>query len=531
MLRNMLRDDFSEYNAKNYQAETRWALLNLCSYAYDHEVRLAARLVLDYVAAHFAVSSSDLRRMVPFRRRNEGKNITQLPGGFMAVGLLEVSLGSDPLTRFFTLQSGQTRAYEISNAELTPPDYVFAARGAPWVIADTGGDIAIEVLSEYRLPPSILDLFVNDAHRRFFQRLHRTPRPEEEGGNRNCDNLEIYAGSPSYLITAGGEPARWAINPVIGGVVIPNQEQQLGVAVTTSFMPTSQSEAPTTNSARNLIQFGTFSDEEHAVANYGVAPDFACGHQVHLPDWVTRERPAGFDHFTFIDRSSGDPTRPGFFLAVYRQPENGFALLEAFDTWLHPDLPFGQFINNVQARNPNLNLQDGTPAQYVTQNGNRIYFTIWNRDGRSGAAVSQIDYATNAPAIDTLIDAGNDSSPFLSGTIMHSPREAVVEIYNPLLKTSLTLDMNDKWHPRRIAENGDVEQAGDHNEVWVDFDWRGATEGDCYHPFNTLAAAMAAVADGGVIKIVPGTTSEMPVLAGKRVKLVAPIGGVYVGVP
>lgn len=32
LCRNMLRGDFSEYNAKNYQNETRSALLNLCSY-------------------------------------------------------------------------------------------------------------------------------------------------------------------------------------------------------------------------------------------------------------------------------------------------------------------------------------------------------------------------------------------------------------------------------------------------------------------------------------------------------------------
>jgi hypothetical protein len=75
LLRNILRDDFSEYNAKNYQNETRYALLNLCSYAYDYEVRLAARMVLDYVSAHIAVSSNDLRRMVPFRRRGEGSHV------------------------------------------------------------------------------------------------------------------------------------------------------------------------------------------------------------------------------------------------------------------------------------------------------------------------------------------------------------------------------------------------------------------------------------------------------------------------
>jgi hypothetical protein len=64
LLRNYLRDDFAEYNAKPYQSETRYALLNLCSYAYDAEVRLGARMVLDYISAHIAVSSNDLRRMV-----------------------------------------------------------------------------------------------------------------------------------------------------------------------------------------------------------------------------------------------------------------------------------------------------------------------------------------------------------------------------------------------------------------------------------------------------------------------------------
>jgi hypothetical protein len=66
--------------------------------------------------------------------------------------------------------------------------------------------------------------------------------------------------------------------------------------------------------------------------------------------------------------------------------------------------------------------------------------------------------------------------------------------------------------------------------VWVDFDWKGPTEGDFYHPFNQLAFALAAVADGGVIKIAPGIThARVPLHAGKRVKLVAPIGGVTIG--
>jgi hypothetical protein len=57
LLRNVLRDDFSEYNAKITNGNPI-CTAELCSYAYDHEVRLAARMVLDYVSAHIAVPAT-----------------------------------------------------------------------------------------------------------------------------------------------------------------------------------------------------------------------------------------------------------------------------------------------------------------------------------------------------------------------------------------------------------------------------------------------------------------------------------------
>jgi hypothetical protein len=128
LLRNKLRDDFAEYNAKPYQEETRWALLNLFSYAYDAEVRLAAGMVLDYVSAHIAVSSSDLRRMVPFRRRNEDPNQRQdsADPGFMDIDLLDAH-GADPMPAHFAVHAQVTP--ERTGAELPhlcwrPPGYL-----------------------------------------------------------------------------------------------------------------------------------------------------------------------------------------------------------------------------------------------------------------------------------------------------------------------------------------------------------------------------------------------------------------------
>jgi hypothetical protein len=576
-LQNILRCDFSEYNAKSYQEETRWPILNLATYAYDHEVRLAARMVLDYISARIALSSNDLRRIVPFRRRNEGINVMQ-DNGVMIVGLLEWTLGADPMSPYFAIQAGSVRAYETPNLDAN--DFYMGPPARPWAlgIAVDGCDVTKEVLSAYRLPLPIHDLFVNDSHRRFYQRLHRTDQKKEAEHSRNCDNFELYASSPSYLITAGGQPAQWAIDPTFLGKVWGNQLQQIGVAMPTTFMATGQSAGlERQNSAADLIQFSHFSDDFNynglnipEYLNYGVAPDFACGHDLYLPPWAQGkldQKPLYEPGFHFINcgadgtpaQNTGRPvvapfaqySEAGFYLAIYK--DGPFALLEAFDTWLHPDVTFESFQNTVQAQNGgiNLNAHDGSGNQlkdqggiYTTFYGTKIEFSIWldhtslpSPDSKAGARIKSIVYSQTQHPTDSegsMGDAGNVSGPFLNGTILNSPRDAVVEITNPLYEpegAKIILDMYDLTHPRRISETGEVEQAGFYNEVWVNFGWTGPTEGDFFHPFNTLTAAVNAVADGGVVKVVPGWTTERPAFVGKkRCKIVAPIGGVRIGV-
>src|SRR5262249_7152212 len=140
--------------------------------------------------------------------------------------------GADPMGAQFALLAGNTRVYEM------PDD----GGGRPWTWAITPNfaqELTLEAVSDYRLPPSVHDLFVNDSHRRFFQRLHRRPMFEEPGQQRNCENMEIYASSPSYLITAGGRPCTYAIPGVlVGPIGFGFDDANRGVAVPTSFMPT-----------------------------------------------------------------------------------------------------------------------------------------------------------------------------------------------------------------------------------------------------------------------------------------------------
>jgi hypothetical protein len=536
LLRNILLDDFSEYNAKSYQHETRTALLNLFNFAYDHEVRLAARMVLDYLSARLAVSSNDCRRMVPFRRKNEGRNVARTAAGRMAVGLVD-STGADPMTEHMAMLSGATRAYDV-RAEPHRP--------LPWSIASGGGDGMLDMLSDYRMPTPIHDLFVNDLHRRFYQVLNRRPLGPVEVTGRNATNSEGFAGSPGYLITAGGAPAPHAIDPYFLFVLTPKQDQQRGVALPTSFMPTGESagnnpDAPDkatagyAAAAMHLIQIGRFA-QEGPVRNYGVAPDFLCGPYLFLPRWCTDAIDPAYrkGKFDFVNKR-GLPGRPGFYLAILR--DGDFAAIEAFDTWLHPELSFDDFRRHVWARNGQLS-DDGLRAleelTYTTENGNRIHFLMWQEnedsdDADHGAYIYTIDWSGN-DATDRMPDVPSDR--FLRGTVLNSAGDGLVTITNPSLQQTITLDMRDQQHPRRISERNETESAGANEEVWADFEWSDVepSVGDFFRPFRTLADGVNAVAARGVINLVPGATGERGVLnRGKRLRLHAPIGGVRIG--
>jgi hypothetical protein len=522
LLRNKLRNDFAEYNAKSYQEESRWALLNLYSYAYDAEVKLAAGMVLDYVSAHIAVSSCDLRRLVPFRRRDEPKNVNQDKGGVTDVDLLDGAHGADPMAVHFALLAGNTRAFGVRDNRVWTGESG-AVRPWDWALSRPAAEPFHEAACDYRLPPSVHDLFVNDLHRRFYQRLHRRSMMDEPGGQRNTDNLEIYAGSPSYLISAGGRPAIWVIPGKFGHGY---QQQNLGVAVPISFMPAGALADTSVSDSRGLIQIMHLSDvpapengiqaaDHGATENYGVAPDFACGVDIYLPAWTGLPSAGDGLHFS-ITPSLGNF---GFYLAIHKWGR--FGVLEAFDTWRHPEVSYADFKARVTTNSPSTAPASGVEAVYTTFFGNRIHYVIWQNleldNHVVGSKILKIEYAAGDPA-DTLANAGNSSEPFLSGNIMTSPQDGVVEIRNPSLATTLTLDWRDPHHLVRTSETGEVQQAGGNFEVWVDFDWHGAMEGDFHRPFNSLAAAVNAVANGGVIRIVHGAKRERLTIH-KRVQL------------
>jgi hypothetical protein len=513
MLHAYLTQDFIEYNARPYQDFAMSALLNLASYSYDHRVRLTARMVLDYVSAKIAVSSQDLRRSTPFRRRNEDQHAgPTLANGFLGSPLVvntpnpadtTKSYEPDPQIAFYTMLAGATRVLEHSRQTGEPQ------RHGP-------GNYAFEMvhagLSDYRIPPAILDLFVSAKSRRFYQGFHHF------AGNDLHVN-ELYAGSPSYLITAGGNPANYAYTAKVHIAGIPDKgdSADLGIALPTTFIPSVDSGPPSFgNNLSDIIQFGQFS-ADLATVHLGVAPDFACGGPIYVPDAFEPAKNPGDPtlvsdgNWTFVNRGS-DGTKPGYYLAIYRVKDatgQSWGFLEAYDTWLSGnDLTFAAFQGAVKGENPSLNLQFGHDEvnTYLTQSKQQIRFAVAPHSAiKSNSTEPDLAAYTNTFAHGSVINSGQaPTGPVGSG---------LINITNPSIGT-IILDMRGQspFHPSRVSESGQVEDTGSNREVWVDskYPGTGPTAGDFGDPFRKLGDAINAVAVGGTINVINVDAAEIP---------------------
>src|SRR5262249_23658871 len=98
-LRQFAQHDFLEYNARPYQRYAIDALLNLYDLSTNARVKTAAQDILDYTTTKFAVSSNRLRRVGPFRRRNDGGQLDADHGNLY-------DGGADPQTALFELWAG-----------------------------------------------------------------------------------------------------------------------------------------------------------------------------------------------------------------------------------------------------------------------------------------------------------------------------------------------------------------------------------------------------------------------------------------
>jgi len=512
-------------------------LLNLATYAYDGRVKMAARMVLDYVSAKVAVSSADLRRAPPFRRRNETEHYGPITtDGFLASPLLHNTGGfePDPQGAFYAMLAGNTAM--LKGGDGNHPG--FAAAHFDEEMVHSG-------LCDYRVPEPILDLLVNWKHRQFYQSFHHR-------ANDGVYANELYYGSPSYLISAGGNPTDYSYQLSANATTelildyllaigdppfeiaafilaleadpdIKGLSADLGAAMPTTFIPTSYGD-----SLDKLIQFGKYAagGNPGSHSHLGVAPDFACGRDVYIPNEMAGEL---VGHWPFINRGHPDEDTSGYYLAIYSDfvQGNSFGFMEAYDTWLHPGLSYEQFKNNVLANHDgNSRFNPGTLYSYTTQSGYTIRFQINTDDDNASAEIVQGPGFITQP----------DRQALASGTILNSEdaNDSVrrIRISNPAFGAGpIILDLTDPAHgPIRTSETGVVERTGVPYEVWANF---GAPQnipeiGDFGAPCKTLARAHDTVAPGGTVRLVPGSIIERITLY-KPMTLTSFPGGAIVG--
>jgi len=176
-LQDVLKGDLHEYNARPYARLSTMAIRNLAEYGDRGDpsgaVRLAAQLVLDYLAAKVEVSSNNLRRAAPFRRRDEHWTYGPLFGN-----------ASDEYTWYLLASSGDTRLLQdlrYGRADWASPD--------PILFSEVGGFDKPSI--GYQIPDLVLDLFFHRFDNPYFQVVRH-------------EALELYAGQGDFLISGGG---------------------------------------------------------------------------------------------------------------------------------------------------------------------------------------------------------------------------------------------------------------------------------------------------------------------------------------
>jgi len=380
MLQKVLISDFEEYNSRPYQNYTMVALLNLATYSYDDRVTLAARMALDYVSAKVAVSTCDLRRSTPLRRRNE-------PDYYGPDSKLIHGVDVDPQTYFYAGLAGTTAIWG---------GYVDSS--AAYAIVHAG-------LRDYRVPDSTLDLFINPW--KYYQRFHHAALTVRGDAHQFVD--ELYVRSPGYLISAGGNPTDYSgvANIYVDGINMssPGDDPDRGLAVPITVIPALSADSVTRNTLGNIIQLGKFGTDVATRRNMGVAQDFACGYFTYVPPVYSGSylgRPVNETvivkppHWTFIDHSNGGT---GYYLAIYRfdGDAEGSGFVEIFDVASLPVVTFQDFVNGGHGVTGVWTRYGSNPGwtvpgenSYITQTGQSIRYRI-------SGATSEIISTSAAP--------------------------------------------------------------------------------------------------------------------------------------
>ena len=424
-LSGYVKEDFGEYNSRPYQGYTVKAILNLAEFASDADVRISARIVLDYLAARFATQSSELRRMVPFRRR----------WGYQRAD--NVLLNDTESARFAILVGNYAGAFRD------------AAQPMPFsrhnLLAGTGS---------YRVPDAISEVMLDKGACPLQMRAH-------------YGNSEVVSSEKAFTLSAGGH--------YHDKYHMPGSEQENGIPVPTALML--PGDGPLMS---QMLRFLGRGDNDR-INNTGVFENFACGIRPLVPaSWEPELRPAGAwletGPWTFI-------ARRGVYIALHRQsrpsphdyaPSVGFA--EVVSQHEFPSL--AAFRARVLALNPHGYAYYGSNFYHGTR-GKTIEFTIadppqgpqqrppgppridqwlihrvWDAQGQPLPLETHL---ARWPLVEATAMQPSSTGP---AYIFRADGSGQVLFNNPDLHQSLLMSLADPAEPIRIEQSGEIVDLG-----------------------------------------------------------------------
>lgn len=391
-LQQFVKNDFEEFNSKPYQGFTLTALQVLYSHAREPRVATAARILLDYLSAKYAIQNHGLRRSVPFKRKQIYHDTTDL-------------LSGDAESARFAVLTGHYPNYDLLPKPFEP---------------HYGEGVMIRTaVSGYRLPDLITDLAIRKDRGPYLERFrHR--------------GVEIYWSSPHFEISAGG---------VFDDYPDVKRGENDAWAVPTTLLPSRSG-----YDRKDLIRFDG-SDDPKDRNNTCVGPGFACGLNPVIPQSVPEtciERRGRWTFFRFDD--AGCPLRSGFHAALYTEPcdssrcrdrGKSFGALEAAEA--RPGFDFDRFKESVIAAHGTADFQSDKENLYVTTDGTKIRFVPVPK--------GQWEYALRSVGEGAQV-TDMKRWPLASGPVLDADGKGNVTIRNPWLGQELRMSLENPELPR-----------------------------------------------------------------------------------
>jgi hypothetical protein len=464
---SIAKNDFIEYNARPYQSLSLTALRNLADFATDDNVKLGARMLLEYSAAKFAVGSNQGRRLVPFRRR--------LPAVKCIMRIV-------PCAECYTNACG---AHEPPFFEIFHPKAFDDHEVSLGLLFNgqtqqlPGGMVPIDAVdasaatSEFIIDPLIADLGIRKEVP-YLQRIRHA-------------GYEIYSSSASALITAGGIETDHAYQFTVGGFpknTAWDKTENIGAGLPTTVMFTGDPLGVTAGREPSRMTNGDFitlqgnvetvNGDESFTDNLCVWRNFACGINVTVPADITSclvQAPSQpVVHWFFFD----SVTCPGyvfgskFYFVMYlicqqnqcsstNVPPNSAGFLEIVD---NPTQPFQDFQNGVLAANKDFqnssgdleNLGQGClsggdcTGHYQTFSGHLLELDLrGHQDDSHKTGILSIDKVQETDLIQWGLGQGDNLG--LSPIVAKHDGIITIMNNNPPLVGQIILDFSNVNHP------------------------------------------------------------------------------------